>query len=81
MGARNLVELGLSYRPARLHGLVESIPWSRFPSSIKVYEFVLCALHVFPLCGARLTDELKVSRHGLKVLSSEMDPAEIRLIR
>jgi hypothetical protein len=26
MGARNRVRIGLSYRPARLHGLAESIP-------------------------------------------------------
>jgi hypothetical protein len=30
MGARNRVGIGLSYRPARLHRLAESIPWNRF---------------------------------------------------
>jgi hypothetical protein len=28
MGARNQVGIGLSYRPARLHRLAESIPWN-----------------------------------------------------
>ncbi len=28
MGARNQVGIGLSYRPARLHRLVEFIPWN-----------------------------------------------------
>ena len=28
MGARNRVEIGLSYRPAGLHRLAEFIPWS-----------------------------------------------------
>jgi hypothetical protein len=30
IGTRNRVVIGLSYRPARLHRLVESIPWDRF---------------------------------------------------
>jgi hypothetical protein len=28
-GARNRVGIGMSSRPARLHGLAESIPWNR----------------------------------------------------
>jgi hypothetical protein len=32
MGARNRVGIGLSYWPARLHRLEESIPWNRFDS-------------------------------------------------
>jgi hypothetical protein len=36
MGARNLVGIGLSYPPARLHRLAESIPWNRFLGSLKV---------------------------------------------
>jgi hypothetical protein len=32
--ARNRIGLGLSYRPARLHRLAESIPWNRFLGTI-----------------------------------------------
>jgi hypothetical protein len=35
MGARNRVGIGLSYRPARLHWLAESISWNRFLGSLK----------------------------------------------
>jgi hypothetical protein len=33
----------LSYRPDRLHRLAKSIPRTRFPSSINVYKYGLCA--------------------------------------
>ncbi len=36
MGAKNRGEIGLSYRPARLHRLAEIIPWNRFLGSINV---------------------------------------------
>ncbi len=36
MGARNRVEILLSYRPARLHILAELFPWNRFLGSLKV---------------------------------------------
>ncbi len=36
MGASNRVGIGLFYRPARLHRLVELIPWNRFLGSLKV---------------------------------------------
>jgi hypothetical protein len=36
MGARNRVGIGLSYRPAVLHRLAESIPWNRFLGFLKV---------------------------------------------
>ncbi len=36
MWARNRVETGLSYRPARLHRLAELVPWNRFLNSLKV---------------------------------------------
>ncbi len=36
MGARNRVGIGLSYWPARLHGLAELVPWNRFLCSLKV---------------------------------------------
>ncbi len=37
MGARSQVVLGLSYRPARLHRLAESMPWNLFLGSLNVY--------------------------------------------
>jgi hypothetical protein len=40
-GARNRVGIGLSYRPARLHSLAESVPWNRFMGSLKVLKFGL----------------------------------------
>ncbi len=36
IGARNRVGIMLSYRPARLHRLTESIPWNRFLGFLKV---------------------------------------------
>jgi hypothetical protein len=36
LGARNRGGIGLSYRPARLHRLVDFIPWNRFLGSINV---------------------------------------------
>jgi hypothetical protein len=36
MGARNRVGIGLSYCPARLHRLAESIPGNRYLGSLKV---------------------------------------------
>jgi hypothetical protein len=44
MGARNRAEIGLSYRPARLHSLAELIPWNRFLGSLKVEKFGLCII-------------------------------------
>jgi hypothetical protein len=41
MGARNQVGIGLSYRPARLHRLAESIPWNRYLGSLNIYKFGL----------------------------------------
>jgi hypothetical protein len=37
MGTRNRVGIGLSYRPARLHRMAESIPWFRFMGSLDVF--------------------------------------------
>jgi hypothetical protein len=39
MGARNRVRIGLSYRPARLHRLAESIPRAteKFKNTVSVY--------------------------------------------
>jgi hypothetical protein len=41
MGTRNLVGIGLSYRPARLHRLAEFIPWNRFLGSINIFKYGL----------------------------------------
>ncbi len=41
MGARNRLGTGLSYRPARLHRLVELIPWNRFLGALEVKKFGL----------------------------------------
>ncbi len=41
LGAGNRVGIGLTYRPARLHRLVESFPWNRFLGSTKVNKFGL----------------------------------------
>jgi hypothetical protein len=41
MVARNRVDIGLSYRPARLQRLAELIPLYRFLGSVKVQKFGL----------------------------------------
>jgi hypothetical protein len=41
VGARNWVGAELSYRPARLHRLTESIPWNRFLKPLKVNKYRL----------------------------------------
>ncbi len=41
MGSRNRVGLGLSYRPARIHRLAESIPWNRFLGFLKNWKYRL----------------------------------------
>jgi hypothetical protein len=41
MEARNRVGIGFSYRPAVLHSLAESIPWNRFPGSLKCQKYLL----------------------------------------
>ena len=38
MRARNRVGIGLSYWPARLNSLAESVPWNQFLSSLKVLK-------------------------------------------
>jgi hypothetical protein len=40
-GARNRVGIGLSLWPARLHSLVELIPWNRFLGSFQVLKIGL----------------------------------------
>jgi hypothetical protein len=49
MEARNRVGIGLSYRPARLHRLAESIPWNRFLGSLKVLKCHLWRAGTTPL--------------------------------
>jgi hypothetical protein len=39
--AKNQVEIELPYRPARLHMLVESIPWNKFLGSLQVLKYRL----------------------------------------
>ncbi len=39
MEAKNRVGIGLSYRPASLHRLAESIHWIRFLGSLKVKKY------------------------------------------
>jgi hypothetical protein len=41
MGARNRVEIGLSYRPVRLHSLAQLVPKNRFLVLLKSQKFVL----------------------------------------
>jgi hypothetical protein len=41
MGARNRGGIGLSYRPARLHMLVEFIPWNQFRGPINIKKYGL----------------------------------------
>ncbi len=36
------ITLCASHRPARLHRLMESIPWNQFLGSLNVYKFELC---------------------------------------
>jgi hypothetical protein len=40
-GARNRVRIRLSYRPAGIHRLAETIPWNRFLGSFIVHKFGL----------------------------------------
>jgi len=46
MGAWNRVGTGLSYRPARLHRLAASLPWTRFLDSLNVFKYGLCPQHI-----------------------------------
>jgi hypothetical protein len=46
MGARNRVGVGL-YRNTRLQRMAKSIPWNRFPGSLKVLNYRLSTCSVF----------------------------------
>ncbi len=41
MWAIKRIGIGLSYLPARLLRLAESLPWNQFPSSLNVYKYRL----------------------------------------
>ncbi len=45
-GRRPLRQPYLTYRPAKLHRLAESIPWNRFLGSLNVYKFGLWILYI-----------------------------------
>jgi hypothetical protein len=47
MRARNRVEIGFSYRPARLRRLAEFISWNRFLGFLEVQKFGLSFLVQF----------------------------------
>jgi hypothetical protein len=55
MGARNQAGVGLSYRPARLHRLVDFIPWSQFLGSINVKK---CGLSMYRLLQLWLNERI-----------------------
>jgi hypothetical protein len=40
-GGPVVLQAYVSYRPARLHRLAESIPWNRFLGSMNVYKYGL----------------------------------------
>ncbi len=54
----------LSYRPARLHGLAEFIPWNRFLGSINVLKY---GLHLYLLLPAFLLLRVLPLLDGLAV--------------
>ncbi len=58
MGARNRVEIGLSYRPAKLQKLAEWIPWSRFLDPEKSGSDALVLSLSFLLCGRNLPENI-----------------------
>ncbi len=49
LGAGNRAGIGMSYRPARLRRLAESIPWNSSLGSLNVYKFGLCTLFLMKL--------------------------------
>jgi len=59
----------LTYRPARLHRLAESIPWNLFLSSLNVCKFGLCRVRRHRLAETipwnRFLCSLKVYKFGL----------------
>ena len=46
--SRNLVGIGLSYRPARLHRLAESIPWNASMTSVTTKKMGMVELPSYP---------------------------------
>jgi hypothetical protein len=63
MGARNRVGIGLLYRPAKLHGLSEFIPWNLFLGSINVYKYGLWTVSGYALYRARICRSFKETRY------------------
>ncbi len=66
MGARNRVRIGLSYLPAMLQRLAESIPCNRFLGSLKVLQIK--------------SQDLKVDSHVLPELAFLDEPVAWRII-
>ncbi len=48
----------LAYLPARLHRLLESIPWNRFLGSLNVYKFGLSTVFSLSLCAMQVPASL-----------------------
>jgi hypothetical protein len=69
MGARNRVGIWLSYQPARLHRLRESIPCDRFLGSLKVLKYRLWRLNkcntLWSLLLTVKTMDIRVYRRAL----------------
>jgi hypothetical protein len=69
MGARKRVGIGLSYRPARLHRLAESIPWTLFLGSQNVYKLGLWFRYTYLLVSMDLWADFR------KTLSNIVGPS------
>ncbi len=59
--AESIRQKELSYRPARLHRLAESIPWNRFLGSLNVYQFGLWSYTLrLPVEPAHFSNVVKI---------------------
>jgi hypothetical protein len=76
MGAMNLLGIGLSYRPSRLHRLAESLSYQYLIIPENTASRVVVKINI----GSPGFREYVKRESPLKVLSSEMDSAESRLI-
>ncbi len=70
MGARNRGGIGLSYRPARLHRLVEFIPWNQFRGPINIEKYGLWS-QIRCLWRVRNTTKHCTRRHRMKLSTLE----------
>jgi hypothetical protein len=80
MGPRNRVGIGLSYRPARLHRLVELIPWNRFLSFLKIEKYRLrlpCYSNYSPFSLASYKADIGKLSPSLKSLPPPPSPAPV----